>query len=170
VEILHLHNSQLHQVFSSQTDSQLTPAESQSQSYVTTDDKSATLSWNKAPIWDLWPDLYYCQVVAVFLCGALSLTRGRVCCLQLLLVLTSAVILGSESVGNRDPILLSQIRNFPFRRLLRLARENLRAFLLASCWVWTVLNWLGIETRGRIFWTRQLTVRFRLRRNPSLTR
>jgi hypothetical protein len=30
-------------------------------------------------------------------CGALSLTRGRACCLQLLLVLASAVILGSES-------------------------------------------------------------------------
>jgi hypothetical protein len=33
----------------------------------------------------------------------------------------SAVILGSESSGTRDHILLSQIRDFPFRRLLRLA-------------------------------------------------
>jgi hypothetical protein len=54
-------------------------------------------------------------------CGALSLTRGRVCHLQLLLALASAVILGSESRGTRDHILLSQIRDFPFRRLLRLA-------------------------------------------------
>jgi hypothetical protein len=54
-------------------------------------------------------------------CGALSLTRGRVCNLQLLLVLASAVILGSESRGTRDHILLSQIPDFPFRRLLRLA-------------------------------------------------
>jgi hypothetical protein len=53
--------------------------------------------------------------------GALSLTRGRVCCLQLLLTLASAVILGSESRGTRDHILLSQIRDFPFRRHLRLA-------------------------------------------------
>jgi hypothetical protein len=52
--------------------------------------------------------------------GALSLTRGRVCCLQLLLVLASAVFLGSESRGTRDHILLSQIRDFPFLRLLRL--------------------------------------------------
>jgi hypothetical protein len=44
-------------------------------------------------------------------CGALSLTRGRVCRLQLLLALASAVILRSESRG---------IRDFPFRRLLRL--------------------------------------------------
>jgi hypothetical protein len=54
-------------------------------------------------------------------CGALSLTRGRVCRLQLLLIQASAVILGSESRGSRVHILLSQIRDFPFRRLLRLA-------------------------------------------------
>jgi hypothetical protein len=37
----------------------------------------------------------------------------RVCRLQLLLVLASPVILGSESRGTRDHILLSQIRDFP---------------------------------------------------------
>jgi hypothetical protein len=42
-------------------------------------------------------------------CGVLSPTRGRVCHLQLLLVLASAVILGSKSRGTRDHILLSQI-------------------------------------------------------------
>jgi hypothetical protein len=46
-------------------------------------------------------------------CGALSLTRGRVCRLQLLLVLASTVILGSESHGTRDHILLSQIWDSP---------------------------------------------------------
>jgi hypothetical protein len=35
----------------------------QSQSYVTTDGQSASLSWNKAPIWGLRRDLYYCQTV-----------------------------------------------------------------------------------------------------------
>jgi hypothetical protein len=30
----------------------------QTQSYVTTDGQSASLSWNKPPIWDLRPDLY----------------------------------------------------------------------------------------------------------------
>jgi hypothetical protein len=42
-----------------------------------------------------------------------SLTRGWVYRLQLLLVLVSADILGSESRGTRDHILLSQIRDFP---------------------------------------------------------
>jgi hypothetical protein len=46
-------------------------------------------------------------------CGALSLTRERVCRLQLLLVLASAVILESESRGTHDHILLSQIRDCP---------------------------------------------------------
>jgi hypothetical protein len=41
-----------------------------------------------------------------------SLTRGWVCCLQLLLAFASAVILGSESRGTHH-ILLSQIRDFP---------------------------------------------------------
>jgi hypothetical protein len=40
-----------------------------------------------------------------------SLTRERVCRLQLPLILASAVILGSESGGTRDHILLSQIRD-----------------------------------------------------------
>jgi hypothetical protein len=34
------------------------------ESYITTDGQSASLSWNKAPIWSLRPDLYYCQTVA----------------------------------------------------------------------------------------------------------
>jgi hypothetical protein len=46
---------------------------SQSQSYVTTDGQSASLSWNKAPTWGLRPDLYYCLTVTGFLMwGALS--------------------------------------------------------------------------------------------------
>jgi hypothetical protein len=54
-------------------------------------------------------------------CGAPSLTRGRVCLFYMLLALASAVFLGSESLVTRDHILLSQIWDFPFRRLLRLA-------------------------------------------------
>ena len=50
-----------------------------------------------------------------------SLMRRWVCRLQLNLALASAVILRSESRGTHDHILLSQIRDFPFRRLLRLA-------------------------------------------------
>jgi hypothetical protein len=44
-----------------------------SQSYVTTDGQSASLSWNKAPIWSLRPDFYYCQTIAgLLMWGALS--------------------------------------------------------------------------------------------------
>jgi hypothetical protein len=36
---------------------------SQSQIHSTIEDQSASLSWNKAPIWGLWPHFYYCQTV-----------------------------------------------------------------------------------------------------------
>jgi hypothetical protein len=73
-------------------------------------------------------------------CRAPSLRIGQVCRIQLLLVLASADILGSKSLGTHDHILLSQIpgppiymrqetcgpvippgTGFSFRRLLRLA-------------------------------------------------
>jgi hypothetical protein len=54
-------------------------------------------------------------------CVAPSLTRGRVCLLYILLALVRILFLGAESLWTRDHILLSQIRDFPFRRLLRLA-------------------------------------------------
>jgi hypothetical protein len=44
------------------------------ESYVTADGQSASLSWNKAPIWGLRPDFYYyCQTFAgLFIWGAVS--------------------------------------------------------------------------------------------------
>jgi hypothetical protein len=83
------------------------------------DGQLVSLSWNKAPTWGLRQDFYYCKLRFCWY-GAVSLTRGWVCRLQLLLALASAVILGSQSLGTRDHILLSQIRDFPFRRLVRL--------------------------------------------------
>jgi hypothetical protein len=56
-------------------------------------------------------------------CGATSLTRGRVCSLQLLLCLASSFTLGSESRSTHDHILLSQIGTLP----------NLRARSLYLC-------------------------------------
>jgi hypothetical protein len=93
-------------------------SESEYESYVTTDGQSDSVSWNKAPTWGLRPDLYYCQTVARLLCGTLSLTRGQFCRLQLLLVLASAVFLGSESRGTRDHLLLSQIQDLSFNVIL----------------------------------------------------
>jgi hypothetical protein len=46
-------------------------------------------------------------------CVTSTLTRGRVCRLQLLLVLASAVVLRPESLWPHDHILLSQIRDSP---------------------------------------------------------
>jgi hypothetical protein len=52
---------------------------SESESYVTTDGQSASLSRNKAPIWGLRTDFYYCQtVVGLLTWGALPDERtGR---------------------------------------------------------------------------------------------
>jgi hypothetical protein len=83
----------------------------QSQSYAMTDGQDASLSWNKAPIWGLQPDFYYCQTVAgLLMWGALSDERT--------VVIYTAVILGSQSMKLCDHISLSQIRDFPFHRLL----------------------------------------------------
>jgi hypothetical protein len=101
-------------------------SESESESYVRTDGQSASLSWNEAPIWGLRPDIYYSLTLMVLFCGAPSLTRRRVCLLYMLLVLASADRLGSESLCSRDHVLLSQIWDFPFRRLLRFAGSRWR--------------------------------------------
>jgi hypothetical protein len=55
-----------------------------------------------------------------------SLARGRVRLLYMLLVLVSVVFLVPESFGNRDNILVYQIWNFPFRRLLQFAGSRWR--------------------------------------------
>jgi hypothetical protein len=65
--------------------------------------------------------LNWTPAVIVLIHISSSLTRGWVCHIQLLLALTSVFILGSESLGTRNHILLPQIRDFSFCRLLRLA-------------------------------------------------
>jgi hypothetical protein len=90
--------------------------------YVTTDGQPASLSWNKAPIWGLRPDLYYlCDSYGLVLVGRPLWREDGVCLLYMLLALASAIFLWSESLRTRDHILLSHIWDFPFRRLLRLA-------------------------------------------------
>jgi hypothetical protein len=39
----------------------------ESESYDTTDGQSVSLSWNKAPIWGLRPDIYYFLTISVLL-------------------------------------------------------------------------------------------------------
>jgi hypothetical protein len=91
--------------------------QSQSQSYITTDSQSASPSWCQAPIWHPWPiflsvEIFFRQL-RVWYFVALSLTRGRVYNLLSLLVLASAVPLGSESRGTQDHISLSQFLRLP---------------------------------------------------------
>jgi hypothetical protein len=48
----------------------------ESESYITTDGQSTSLSWNKAPVWGLGPNFYYCHTVAgLLMWGVLSLWR-----------------------------------------------------------------------------------------------
>jgi hypothetical protein len=68
-----------------------------SEPYSTTDGQSVSLSWNKAHIWGLRPD--FVRQLRVCWCGALSLTSGRVCRLQLLLALASGFISVPSPVG-----------------------------------------------------------------------
>jgi hypothetical protein len=61
------------------------------------------LSWCQAPICGQWPDFSITP----------SLTRGRVCSLQLLLSLANSVVYVFESSRNNDHTLLSQIWHSP---------------------------------------------------------
>jgi hypothetical protein len=69
-------------------------------------------SWLRAP-WESRPVILFSNWTLGGSYVTSSLTRGRVCRLQLLLVLASAVILRPESRGTHNHILLSQIRDAP---------------------------------------------------------
>jgi hypothetical protein len=58
------------------------PTNSWSRSYFTTDSQSVSMSWYRALLWDLRPDITSCRNVAVWnlrscICGAPSQTWGR---------------------------------------------------------------------------------------------
>jgi hypothetical protein len=88
----------------------------ESESYITTDGESASLSWNKGLIWGLRPDFYYCQTVAALpMWGSLSDERTVYNCFW-----SSP----AQSFSGSSPVVLVTIfycliRDFPFRRLLR---------------------------------------------------
>jgi hypothetical protein len=83
----------------------------------TTDSQWASPSWYQAPIWTREQFFFLLEIIfrqlRVCYFVAPSLKRGRVCNLLLLLVLASAVPLGSESCGTQDHILLSQFFRLP---------------------------------------------------------
>jgi hypothetical protein len=101
-------------------------AESQNQSHIATDCQTVSKSWCRAPSGVHDQIFITVSRLRSCFCGAPSLTRGRVCLLYMLQALASAVLLGSESLGTPDHILLSQIRDVSFRRLLRLAGSRWR--------------------------------------------
>jgi hypothetical protein len=78
-------------------------------------------------------------------CWTLSLTRGRVCRLKLLLALASAAIFGSVSRETCDRILLPQIQDFPFRHLLRLAGLRWRCSALPPHGIFSRLKSPGLK-------------------------
>jgi hypothetical protein len=82
--------------------------------------------------------------------GAPSLTRGRVCRLQLLLAIDSAVIFWSESRRIRGHILLSQIWDFAFRRLLRLAGSRWRYSTDIYCWLLLIYSRVASRHRKHV--------------------
>jgi hypothetical protein len=112
----------------------------QCQCHIAADGQSISKSWCRAPSGahdQIFSTVW--QLRSCF-CEAPSLTRGRVCLLYMLLVLASVVFLGSETLGTRDHILLSQIWDFPFRRLLRLAGSRWR-YSNPPPRGWYTLNW-----------------------------
>jgi hypothetical protein len=120
-------------------------SQSQSQSYIATDGPSISKSWCRAPSGA--QDLIFITLWQLGSCfsGAPFLTIGRVCLLYMLLVLASVFFLGFESLRTRDHSLLSQVWDFPFRRLLRLA---------GSRWMYSTPPTHGLlfQTTFRVFY------------------
>jgi hypothetical protein len=106
-------------------------ATTESESYVTTDGQSASLSWNKAPIWGLRPPFCYCQTVAGLLMWV-SLSDERTGLLPMLLAFANIVILRSESRGTREHILLFSDSRLPFSSPPTTRRATVEVFDPAS--------------------------------------
>jgi hypothetical protein len=92
-----------------------------SESYVATDSQSASLSWDKAPIWGLQPDFYYCQTVAGLLMGG-ALSDKR---MGLSFTIAAGTSQRSHSLVRiswySQPYFTVSVRDVPFRHLQQLA-------------------------------------------------
>jgi hypothetical protein len=85
----------------------------QSQSYITACGLPPISSSRPQPLWDPRPVFFKLNTCSYNHYVSYCPTRRWVRCLQLLLGLASAVVIGSESRGTQDHILLSQIRDSP---------------------------------------------------------
>jgi hypothetical protein len=101
-------------------------SQSKSQSYITTDGQSASLSLNNAFIWGLWPDFCYCQTVAgLLIWGAIS---------DKMTGLSFTIAAGPRQRSyfrvrvrwDLRPYFTVSDSRLPFRRLLRLAELRWR--------------------------------------------
>jgi hypothetical protein len=97
-----------------------------SQSRNATDGQSISNSWCPVPCAAHDQMFITLWTLRSCFCGAPSLARRRICLSYMLLVLVSIVFLGSESLGTSVHLLLYQIWDFPFCRLLRLAGSRRR--------------------------------------------
>jgi hypothetical protein len=101
---------------------------------------SQSVSLGVEPIWGSWPDIYYSLTITVlFLWGALSDDRTGL----------FFVYAAGSSLGTRDHILLSQIWDFPFRRLLRPAGSRWRHSTPPPCGWLAILSLSHIATDGQ---------------------
>jgi hypothetical protein len=117
-----------------------------SQSYVTTDGQSASLSWCQAPIWGQDKILITVKTVVFLLMGGAFLVRGQVCYLQLLLALAIVVIL-SPSLAELMTIFYCLIFETPQtwwarNRVVQLYPQALDSFFCRLLWLAGLWYWL----------------------------
>jgi hypothetical protein len=94
--------------------SDLNSAKSESESYVTVDGESTSLSWNKAPIWGLWSDFYYRRTIAGLLMWGVLFDERTGLSFTAAAGPRQRINFGSEFRWTRDHILLPLIRDFLF--------------------------------------------------------
>jgi hypothetical protein len=126
-----------------------------SQSYLTTDGKSASLSWYQATTWELRPT-FLSHHWRLSLDIYVLVTSGWVCNLGLLLGLTSAVCLRFESRGTHAHTLLSQFWHAPptWRAIIASARAAYKTIIKSSSIVACILDairaWHGRQIKHEV--------------------
>jgi hypothetical protein len=126
--------------------------EPESEPYITTDGQSASLSWNKAPIWGLRPDFYYCRTIAgLLMWGALSNE-----CTGLFTIAAGPRQRSHSRVRvpwDSPPYFTVSDSKLPFSSPLTTRRPTVEVFDLASTRGWTAEIFdLSLHSFGRTEW------------------
>jgi hypothetical protein len=123
---------------------------SESESYITTDGQPASLSWNKASIWGLRPDFYYCLTVAgLLILGALSDERTG-------LSFTIAAGPCQRSLSRVRPYFTVSDLRLPFSSPPTTRRVTVEVFDPASTRVF--LSSVGQFSPGGRFWSNRMEI------------